>query len=152
MQVTKCYVIMFLFSETKCKCSGEYDPAEIHNAGMIKRHMLQVCSHLAWQMVSFFLYLYWWVPPNVLPPSSLYPACWTPWCPRTWSCPWTTTWQCWDSRPTPSTTPTLLLTTTTLQSLTGTTTSDQISNSVQTEILNVASHNLYGDQFICQLD
>jgi len=37
---------------------GEYDPAEIHNAGMIKRHMLQVCCHLAWQMVSFFLYLY----------------------------------------------------------------------------------------------
>ena len=39
--------------------AGEYDPAEIHNAGMIKRHMLQVCCHLAWQMVSFFLYLYW---------------------------------------------------------------------------------------------
>ena len=38
--------------------TGEYDPAEIHNAGMIRRHMLQVCGHLAWQMVSFFIYLY----------------------------------------------------------------------------------------------
>ena len=38
--------------------SGEYDPAEIHNSGMIKRHMIQVCCHLAWQMVSFFVYLY----------------------------------------------------------------------------------------------
>jgi len=37
---------------------GEYDPAEIHNAGQLKKHMLFVCVHLAWQMVSFFLYLY----------------------------------------------------------------------------------------------
>ena len=38
---------------------GEYDPAEIHNAGQLKKHMVFVCVHLAWQMVSFFLYLYW---------------------------------------------------------------------------------------------
>ena len=43
--------LLFLFS-------GEYDPAEIHNAGQLKRHMMYVCIHLGWQMVSFFLFLY----------------------------------------------------------------------------------------------
>jgi len=38
--------------------AGEYDPAEIHNSGQLRQHMLAVCTHLAWQMVSFFLYLY----------------------------------------------------------------------------------------------
>lgn len=37
---------------------GEYDPAEIHNAGQLRRHMIHVGIHLAWQMVSFFMYLY----------------------------------------------------------------------------------------------
>ena len=38
---------------------GEYDPAEIHNAGQLRKHMIHVSLHLAWQMVSFFIYLYW---------------------------------------------------------------------------------------------
>eukprot|EP00088_Acartia_fossae_P061443 TRINITY_DN7387_c0_g1_i10.p1 TRINITY_DN7387_c0_g1~~TRINITY_DN7387_c0_g1_i10.p1 ORF type:complete len:178 (-),score=16.65 TRINITY_DN7387_c0_g1_i10:585-1118(-) len=37
---------------------GEYDPAEIHNAGQLRRHMIYVSLHLGWQMVSFFVYLY----------------------------------------------------------------------------------------------
>lgn len=37
---------------------GEYDPAEIHNAGQLKKHMVNVCIHLGWQMVGFFMYLY----------------------------------------------------------------------------------------------
>jgi len=37
---------------------GEYDPAEIHNSGQLRSHMVAVCLHLGWQMVSFFLYLY----------------------------------------------------------------------------------------------
>jgi len=37
---------------------GEYDPAEIHNAGQLRKHMIHVSLHLAWQMVSFFVYLY----------------------------------------------------------------------------------------------
>jgi hypothetical protein len=37
---------------------GEYDPAEIHNAGQLRKHMVDVCIHLGWQMVGFFLYLY----------------------------------------------------------------------------------------------
>ena len=43
---------------TDCVAAGEYDPAEIHNSGQLRQHMLAVCTHLAWQMVSFFLYLY----------------------------------------------------------------------------------------------
>lgn len=37
---------------------GEYDPAEIHNQGMMKKHLIGVCVHLGWQMVGFFLFLY----------------------------------------------------------------------------------------------
>jgi len=37
---------------------GEYDPAEIHNAGQLRRHMIHVSLHLGWQMISFFIYLY----------------------------------------------------------------------------------------------
>merc|ERR1712179_366967 len=29
-----------------------------NNAGQLKRHMMFVCIHLGWQMVSFFLFLY----------------------------------------------------------------------------------------------
>ena len=38
---------------------GEYDPADIHNTGVLKRHLLGVVLHLAWQMFGFFIYLYW---------------------------------------------------------------------------------------------
>jgi hypothetical protein len=38
---------------------GEYDPAEIHNNGMMKKHLVGVCIHLGWQMIGFFLFLYW---------------------------------------------------------------------------------------------
>ena len=38
---------------------GEYDPAEIHNQGMMKKHLVGVGIHLAWQMLGFFIFLYW---------------------------------------------------------------------------------------------
>ena len=37
---------------------GEYDPAEIHNCGMLKKHLIGVSMHLAWQMLGFFIFLY----------------------------------------------------------------------------------------------
>jgi len=37
---------------------GEYDPAEIHNAGMMRKHMIGVGVHLTWQLIGFFFYLY----------------------------------------------------------------------------------------------
>jgi len=37
---------------------GEYDPAEIHNSGQLRKHMVDVCVHLGWQMIGFFMYLY----------------------------------------------------------------------------------------------
>ena len=39
---------------------GEYDPSEIHDKGMMKKHLIGVGIHLAWQMVGFFLFLYWY--------------------------------------------------------------------------------------------
>jgi len=54
-------VCIWLIRQFHCVPSGnigEYDPAEIHNAGQLRRHMVGVCIHMAWQMVSFFLYLY----------------------------------------------------------------------------------------------
>jgi len=38
---------------------GEYDPAEIHNQGMMKKHLKGVVIHLAWQLLGFFIFLYW---------------------------------------------------------------------------------------------
>ena len=40
---------------------GEYDPAEIHNQGMMKKHLKGVAIHLAWQLLGFFIFLYWYV-------------------------------------------------------------------------------------------
>merc|ERR1712150_269616 len=37
---------------------GEYDPAEIHNQGMMKKHLKGVVIHLAWQLLGFFIFLY----------------------------------------------------------------------------------------------
>ena len=37
---------------------GEYDPAEIHNSGELKKHLKGVGFHLVWQLLSFFFYLY----------------------------------------------------------------------------------------------
>ena len=48
-----CYEDIIIYFYT-----GEYDQAEIHNAGQLRSHMIHVCIHLAWQMVSFFMYLY----------------------------------------------------------------------------------------------
>ena len=57
------YAVLYLVQKHQLQLlylfPGEYDPAEIHNAGQLRRHMIHVCIHLAWQMVSFFMYLYW---------------------------------------------------------------------------------------------
>jgi len=37
---------------------GEYDPAAIHDTGMLKKHLIGVSLHLGWQMVAFFIFLY----------------------------------------------------------------------------------------------
>jgi len=37
---------------------AEYDAAEIHNCGMLRKHLIGVTAHLGWQMVGFFLFLY----------------------------------------------------------------------------------------------
>nr|XP_040582270.1 protein cornichon homolog 4-like [Lepeophtheirus salmonis] len=38
--------------------TGEYDPSEIHDHGMLKKHLIGVGFHLSWQMIGFFVYLY----------------------------------------------------------------------------------------------
>ncbi len=38
---------------------GEYDPAEIHNHGRLRHHLVGVAIHMGWQMVGFFFFLYW---------------------------------------------------------------------------------------------
>jgi len=53
-----CVWLIRLFHCFKRGNLGEYDSAEIHNAGQLKKHMIHVALHLGWQMVSFFMYLY----------------------------------------------------------------------------------------------
>jgi hypothetical protein len=38
---------------------GEYDSTEIHDKGMLRKHITGVSLHLAWQMIGFFMFLYW---------------------------------------------------------------------------------------------
>lgn len=38
---------------------GIYDPTEIHNRGMIKKHMRQAMIYLGYFFIFFFVYLYW---------------------------------------------------------------------------------------------
>ncbi len=41
------------------RCEGEYDPSEIHNHGRLRDHLVGVAVHMGWQMVGFFVFLYW---------------------------------------------------------------------------------------------
>jgi len=38
---------------------GIYDPTEIHNRGLLKRHMKEAMLKLGCHIVNFFLFLYW---------------------------------------------------------------------------------------------
>lgn len=40
---------------------GVYDPTEIHNRGMIKKHLRDCMIYLGYFLISFFIYLYWYV-------------------------------------------------------------------------------------------
>lgn len=40
---------------------GLFDPTEIHNRGMIKKHMRNCMIYLGYFLIFFFIYLYWWV-------------------------------------------------------------------------------------------
>ena len=40
---------------------GVFDPAEIYNRGMIKRHLRETMIYLGFYLIIFFMYLYWWV-------------------------------------------------------------------------------------------
>jgi hypothetical protein len=40
---------------------GLFDPTEIHNRGQLKIHMRDVLIKMAFYLVAFFIYLYWWV-------------------------------------------------------------------------------------------
>lgn len=38
---------------------GIYDPTEIHNRGMIKKHLRDCMIYLGYFLIMFFVYLYW---------------------------------------------------------------------------------------------
>lgn len=40
---------------------GVFDPTEIHNRGMIKKHLKDCMIYLGFYLVIFFVYLYWYV-------------------------------------------------------------------------------------------
>lgn len=40
---------------------GVYDPTEIHNRGMIKKHLRDCMIYLGYFLIFFFIYLYWYV-------------------------------------------------------------------------------------------
>ena len=40
---------------------GVYDPTEIHRMGQLKNHMRDSVIGLAYYLIFFFIYLYWWV-------------------------------------------------------------------------------------------
>lgn len=40
---------------------GIYDPTEIHNRGMIKKHLRDCMIYLGFFLILFFIYLYWYV-------------------------------------------------------------------------------------------
>lgn len=40
---------------------GIYDPTEIHNRGMIKKHLRDCMIYLGYYLIFFFIYLYWYV-------------------------------------------------------------------------------------------
>lgn len=39
---------------------GVYDPTEIHNRGQLKKHMRETVIGLAYYLIMFFVYLYWY--------------------------------------------------------------------------------------------
>jgi protein cornichon len=38
---------------------GLYDPAEIHNRGMVRKHLRDCLIHVGFYLIIFFIYLYW---------------------------------------------------------------------------------------------
>lgn len=38
---------------------GLYDPTEIHNRGMVRKHLRDCLIGLAFYLIMFFVYLYW---------------------------------------------------------------------------------------------
>lgn len=40
--------------------TGVYDPTEIHNRGQLKRHMRDCMIYLGYNLIIFFVYLYWY--------------------------------------------------------------------------------------------
>lgn len=40
---------------------GIYDPTEIHNRGMVKKHLKDCMVYLGFFLILFFIYVYWYV-------------------------------------------------------------------------------------------
>lgn len=39
--------------------SGVYEPTEIYNRGMVKKHLRDCMIYLGFYLIIFFIYLYW---------------------------------------------------------------------------------------------
>ena len=58
VNVPICAFLARKFFKVKRGNIGEYDPADIHNLGVLKGHLTGVGVHIAWQFLCFFFYLY----------------------------------------------------------------------------------------------
>lgn len=59
--VSDMFSILLLICSLPSGNMGLFDPTEIHNRGMIKKHMRNCMIYLGYFLIFFFIYLYWWV-------------------------------------------------------------------------------------------